>query len=97
MTWSAKPTSYATANQEIITALLKPFAQQHSPSVQATLFQMGEAVLSQCAEISEVQLSMPNKHCLLIDLQPFGLSNRNELFVPVDEPHGQIDATVSRD
>jgi urate oxidase len=95
--WSGEPKSYASANQAIITALLRPFAKNHSPSVQATLFQMGEAALGQCPEISEVQLSMPNKHCLLLDLQPFGLSNGNELFVPVDEPHGQIDATVIRD
>ncbi|CAN5482294.1 hypothetical protein BH18VER1_BH18VER1_18090 [soil metagenome] len=31
---------------------------------------------------------MPNKHCLLINLKPFGLENNNELFVPTDEPHG---------
>jgi urate oxidase len=39
---------------------------------------------------------MPNKHCLLINLTPFGLENKNELFVPTDEPHGQIEGTVSR-
>jgi urate oxidase len=40
---------------------------------------------------------MPNKHCLLINLAPFGLENKNEVFVPTDEPHGDIVATVSRD
>ncbi|MEP7274182.1 MAG: urate oxidase, partial [Acidobacteriota bacterium] len=44
----------------------------------------------------EVSLSLPNKHCLLVDLSPFGLRNRNEIFVPVDEPHGLIRATLRR-
>jgi urate oxidase len=39
---------------------------------------------------------MPNKHYLLANLAPFGLDNPNEIFVPTDEPHGQIEATVSR-
>jgi urate oxidase len=57
---------------------------------------MGEAALSVCAEISQIHLSMPNKHCLLIDLSPFGMKNQNEVFVPTDEPHGQIEATLAR-
>jgi len=43
-----------------------------------------------------VHIAMPNKHCLLINLKPFGLENKNELFVPTDEPHGQIEGTVAR-
>lgn len=39
---------------------------------------------------------MKNKHCLLIDLSPFGMENKNEIFVPTDEPHGQIEASVTR-
>jgi urate oxidase len=57
---------------------------------------MGEAALAACAEISQIHLAMPNKHCLLINLQPLGLENNNEVFVPTDEPHGQIEATVAR-
>jgi len=95
-TWSAAPTDYANSNREIVAALLKPFALRYSPSVQTTLYQMGEAALTRCSEIREIELSMPNKHCLLVDLQPFGLVNANILFVPVEEPHGQINATVVR-
>jgi urate oxidase len=57
---------------------------------------MGEAALAACREISQIDLTMPNKHCLLIDLSPFGMENNNEVFVPIDEPHGQIEATVAR-
>ena len=80
----------------ILAAMLAEFAKNYSPSVQVTLFQMGEAALKVAPEISRIHLAMPNKHCLLINLQPFGLENKNELFVPTDEPHGQIEGTISR-
>lgn len=95
-TWRGEPADYNAANQLILAALLAPFAENYSPSVQATLFQMGEAALAACPEITRVHLSAPNKHCLLLDLSRFGVENENELFVPTDEPHGQIEATVAR-
>jgi urate oxidase len=94
--WSAEPVDYLAANSRIVTALLQPFALNYSPSVQTTLFQMGEAALEACPEISRIHLAAPNKHCLLIDLKPFGEGNENEVFLPTDEPHGQIEATVAR-
>jgi urate oxidase len=77
--------------------MLKVFAENFSPSVQVTLFQMGEAALQAAPEVKKVHLAMPNKHCLLINLSPFGLENKNELFVPTDEPHGQIEGTIERE
>ncbi len=77
--------------------MLKVFAENYSPSAQTTLFQMGEAALQICAEISRIDLAMPNKHCLLLDLAPFGLENENEVFVPTEEPFGLIEANVGRD
>jgi urate oxidase len=98
-TWTFKdqPDNYNRANDAILAAMLKAFANNYSPSAQGTLFQMGEAALAACPEISELDLAMPNKHCLLINLAPFGLENKNEVFVPTDEPHGDIRATVTRD
>jgi urate oxidase len=98
-TWTFKeqPEHYSRANEAILGAMLKIFANSYSPSAQTTLFQMGEAALAVCPEISELDLAMPNKHCLLINLAPFGLENENEVFVPTDEPHGDITATVARD
>src|SRR5919106_273428 len=92
-TWTFQklPTNCDMANESILSSMLKVFAENYSPSAQTTLFQMGEAALAACAEISNIDLSMPNKHCLLIDLSPFGLENKNEVFVPIDEPHGQIE------
>ena len=98
-TWTFKdqPENYNRANEAILAAMLKVFANNYSPSAQTTLFQMGEAALAARAEISELDLAMPNKHCLLINLAPFGLENKNEVFVPIDEPHGDIRASVIRD
>jgi urate oxidase len=95
-TWRETPASYRRANARIIEALLVPFATRYSPSVQATLYEMGGAALDACTEIDAITLAMPNLHCLRIDLAPFGRDNLNELFVPTDEPHGQIEATIMR-
>ena len=95
-TYARKPKSYSATNDRILAAMLAVFAKNFSPSVQVTLFQMGKAALKVAPEISKVYLVMPNKHCLLINLTPFGLENKNELFVPTDEPHGQIEGTVAR-
>ena len=95
-TFQDQPDNYNRANEAILAAMLKVFANNYSPSAQTTLFQMGEAALAACAEMSELTLAMPNKHCLLINLAPFGLENKNEVFVPTDEPHGDIVATVAR-
>jgi urate oxidase len=77
-------------------ALLEAFADHESKSVQHTLYAMGEMVLKTIGEISEIELTMPNLHCLLVDLSRFGQDNPNEIFVPIDEPHGYIEARLRR-
>jgi urate oxidase len=57
---------------------------------------MGEAVLEHLSDVRAIRLVMPNKHHLPFDLSRFGLGNRNEIFVPTDEPHGLIEATLVR-
>ena len=76
--------------------LLDSFARHDSLSVQHTLYAMGEAALEQCKEITSIYLSMPNVHRLLVDLSPFDRENANEIFIPVDEPYGLIEATLER-
>jgi urate oxidase len=94
--YGRRPKNYSATNAKILDAMLAAFAKNYSVSVQATLFQMGGAALKIAPEISRISIAMPNKHCLAINLSPFGLKNQNELFVPTDEPHGQIEAIVSR-
>jgi urate oxidase len=76
--------------------MLSTFANHDSKSVQQTLYAMAESALEQVAAIDEIEITMPNKHCLLVDLSRFGQDNPNEIFVPTDEPHGYIEARVRR-
>jgi urate oxidase len=77
-------------------AMLKTFAEHKSKSVQETLYAMGKTALEHVAEVDQIDLTMPNKHCLLVDLSRFGQDNPNEIFVPTDEPAGHIEARVRR-
>jgi len=77
-------------------ALISTFAKHNSLSVQQTLFAMGEAALAHANILDQIYLLMPNKHNLLVDLSRFGQENPNHIFVPTDEPHGTIEATLHR-
>ncbi|TVL92904.1 factor-independent urate hydroxylase [Streptomyces sp. SAJ15] len=77
--------------------LLEAFAETYSRSLQQTLFQMASRVIDTRVEIDEVRLSLPNKHHFLVDLEPFGLENDNEVYFAADRPYGLIEATVLRD
>ena len=87
---------YSAARVRIMDALLNTFALHDSLSVQQTLYAMGKAALEAEPSIADIHLSMPNKHCNLVDLSRFGLENPNRIFVPIDEPHGSIEASVRR-
>lgn len=76
--------------------ILDTFAGHESRSVQHTLHAIGQEVLKRFPDVSEIQLTMPNKHALLVDLSPFGLDNPNEVFLPVDEPSGYIEGKLVR-
>jgi urate oxidase len=76
--------------------LLEAFAEHDSKSVQHTLYAMGQAVLGSVDDVKAIRLVMPNKHHLSFDLARIGLQNRNEIFVPTDEPYGLIEATLVR-
>jgi urate oxidase len=95
--WSYRAGMIAFAVRERIrAALVDTFAAHKSRSVQHTLYAMAEAALAACAEITDITLTMPNRHHLLVDLEPFGLDNPNEVFVATDQPFGLIEATVRR-
>ena len=84
------------AREPIRAALLDTFATHKSRSVQHTLYAMGEAALAASADATEITLALPNRHHLLVDLEPLGLDNPNEIFVATDQPFGLIEATVRR-
>lgn len=95
-TYSEPPHSYAASRTAALDALLKTFAEHYSLSVQHTLFDMGAAALAAIPEIARVKLTMPNLHCLLVNLERFNQDNPNQIFVPTDEPSGYIEAVIER-
>jgi urate oxidase len=94
--WSKAPADYPAANAKILDTMLEVFASTYSESMQDSLYRMGEAALAAVPEVEEISLACPNKHYLLINLSTFGLDNNNQVFLPTDEPHGQIECTVGR-
>jgi urate oxidase len=81
----AEGISFNKCRTHLRETMISTFAKHDSLSVQQTLYAMAEAALA-----------MPNKHNLLVDLARFGQTNPNHIFVPTDEPHGTIEATVRR-
>jgi len=96
--WTYQPGNldFLTLRARIREILLETFANHESKSVQHTLYAMAARVLESISQMEDIELTMPNKHCLLVDLSRFGRQNPNEIFVPVDEPHGYIQARVTR-
>jgi len=90
------PTDFGTVADAIRCALLRVFATTYSHSVQDSLYRMGEAALAAAPDIAEITLAMPNVHYLAIDLSAFGRDAKGRLFLPTDEPNGQIEATLRR-
>ncbi|MFJ2739765.1 factor-independent urate hydroxylase [Streptomyces sp. NPDC087440] len=85
--------SYDQAKKHILQA----FAETYSLSLQQTLYQMGSRVINSRSEIDEIRFSLPNNHHFLVDLEPFGLKNDNEVYFAADRPYGLIEATILRD
>lgn len=84
------------ARDRIREALIETFAAHDSRSVQHTLYAMAQTALDVCADVTEITLTLPNRHHVLVDLEPFGLDNPHEVFVATDQPFGLIEATVRR-
>ncbi|MEU2251209.1 factor-independent urate hydroxylase [Streptomyces sp. NPDC019224] len=77
--------------------MLHAFAETYSLSLQQTLYQMGSRIIDNRSEIDEIRFSLPNNHHFLVDLEPFGLKNDNEVYFAADRPYGLIEGTVLRD
>src|SRR5262249_2975669 len=88
--------SWGASWHGVMKLIADTFVEHESESVQHTLYAIGEAIAAKCEHIDRIRLTMPNRHYLSVNLEPFGLENRNEVFCPTDEPHGLIEAVVSR-
>jgi urate oxidase len=76
--------------------LLETFAEHESQSLQHTVYAMGEAILQNFENISEIHLSLPSTHFRLADLAPLGMDNPGSVFVSADEPQVLIEATLKK-
>jgi urate oxidase len=72
----------------VMKTITDTFAEHDSKSVQHTLYTIGEAVLAVFPSIERIRLTMPNKHYLP--------TKHADVFIPTDEPHGLIEAILSR-
>ncbi len=72
------------------------FAEHFSPSVQASIWLIGKAILEAEPSIGEISMAMPNLHHWMFDLAQFDIANDKEVYVATDEPHGLIEATIRR-
>ncbi|GAB2969096.1 urate oxidase [Streptomyces pseudoechinosporeus] len=88
---------WETSYEQVRKHMLQAFAETYSLSLQQTLYAMGARIIDHRDEIDEVRFSLPNKHHFLVDLEPFGLKNDNEVYFAADRPYGLIEATVLRD
>jgi urate oxidase len=96
-TYDSATLDFAASRKAVRDSLLTVFAEHDSRSVQHTLYAMAQAAMAAVPTVSDITLTMPNKHCLLVDLSRFGKTNHNEIFVPTEEPYGYIEATIRRD
>ena len=76
--------------------LLEVFADHDSPSVQASIWIIGKAMLERHQELEEVRMVLPNLHHWTVDLEQFGIDNDRLVYVSTTEPHGLIEATIRR-
>jgi urate oxidase len=95
--WIGATRDWSAAYADVRRTLVERFAVVHSLALQQSLWEMGRSVLEVEPGIAEIRLSAPNKHHFAVDLAPFGLDNRGEVFHADDRPYGLIQATAIRD
>lgn len=98
--WTYDDTSsivdFDKTRQQIRSLILDVFADHHSASVQHTLHAIGGFILDRVKSVNKIQMTMPNIHCLPVDMTRFGEENKNEIFMPIVDPHGYIQCSLTR-
>jgi urate oxidase len=87
---------YDVVWNKVYAQILQTFTDHYSPSVQNTLYRMGEAVLGANPELEKIHFSFPNKHHILYNLERFGIENKQQVFHADAEPFGLIEGWVER-
>jgi urate oxidase len=76
--------------------LLETFVEHKSLSLQHALYAMGQAILNNFENVSEIHLSLPSTQFHLADLVPLGMDNPGTVYLPTEEPHVVIEATLKK-
>lgn len=87
---------YNRVHEGVRQTVLDIFANQSHKSVQETVHVFGTTVLERFPHVESAYFQLPNIHVFKYDIGRFGLANDDEVFYPVDEPHGNIEGTVTR-
>ncbi|MBZ9713532.1 factor-independent urate hydroxylase [Deinococcus multiflagellatus] len=95
-TYAVADCDYDAVWTAVYEALLDTFPDHYSPSMQHTLYRIGEAVLTRCPEIERIHFSFPNRHHILYPLERYGLDNPGTIFHADAEPYGVIEGWVER-
>ena len=94
-TTSSFDASYDAVKAQLVDTFFgNPKSGTYSPSVQKTLYEMGEAVIVSCPGVEWIKLNMPNLH--FNPLNPVTSKFDNDVYFPTSEPHGTIEAVVQR-
>ncbi|CAJ1060699.1 uricase [Xyrichtys novacula] len=89
--------SWKCVKDTIIEKFAGPYDRgEFSPSVQKTLYDSQVLILDRVPEVDEIEIVMPNQHYFTIDMTKMGLSNKDEVLLPLDNPSGNITGTVRR-
>jgi urate oxidase len=96
--WKVPPSGvdHTGLNRSVRETILDVFSELKSESVQHLAYETATTVLERVEEVEEISLQLPNKHYFLIDLSPFGVENRDTLYLPTSTPHGDIYLKLAR-
>ena len=86
-------------NRLLSTFFGPPATGSYSKGVQETLFQMGKAVIENETALKNITLTLPNLHflpCIIPVYQKNKIKFEDDVYIPSDEPHGVITATIER-
>lgn len=87
--------TYATVRGALLDGVFgPPKGGVYSPSVQFTLYEMARLALERAPQVDSVFLNMPNLHFL--PCAPLSSTFDNDVYVATSEPHGNIEAVVTR-
>jgi urate oxidase len=95
--WSPQCATHDATRSLVRSVLVDAFARhEESRSAQHSLYVMARAALDECPDIDEVTIRWPGRLHQPVDLTVFGQENRGEVYVPIDQTPGFVEATLAR-